>query len=347
VSIKAWQVGQILKASVIEQLSNTTLLLKIGNTQLTAKTNLSLPPGAELQLKVINQGEQPLLKIISLPNSKTETNLAALRQALPKQAPLSDLFSALKVVDHRLPQILQQAVQSLQAGLSSRMDLLNPEGIKKALNESGTFFESRINDQKQVNNVHADLKGKLLRLADLLRNENLTQHQNAGKNNLLSLLADNKAIPELQRHVESALARIQLNQLNSLPNSEQHSQAFLLELPVKENEHIDVFSVKINEEDQQKTDQESSKRWSIQLSFTLDGLGNIHAKLILGGEKVHASLWAEEEKTYELIQNNLHQLNERLTDVKFIDPDVKCFKGKPESEPSTLADNNELINVEI
>ena len=343
--IKNWVAGQILKASVLEQLSNTTLLLKIGNTQLTAKTELSLPPGTELQLKVIKKGGQPLLQIISHQNSKAETNLTALRQAIPKQAPLSDLFPALKLVDQRLPQVIQQAVQTLQAGLTSRLDLLNPEGVKKALAESGTFLESNLKDPKSTTALQGDLKGKLLHLSDLLSGDNKTQ--NAAKNNLLSLLADNKAMPELQRHVESALARIQLNQLNSLPNGEQHSQAFLLELPVKENENIDVFSLKIKEEDQQKSDPELSKRWSINLSFDLNGLGNIHAKLTLGGEQIQASLWAEQETTFNLIQNNLDQLRERLTDVEFIDPDVSCYKGKPEVEASLHSEYNELIDVEI
>ena len=346
-SIKNWMAGQVLKASVLEQLSNTTLLLKIGNTRLTAKTELSLPPGSELQLKVINKGDQPLLQIISHQSTKPETSLVALRQAIPKQAPLSDLFPTLKLVDQRLPQIIQQAVQSLQAGLTTRMDLLNPEGVKKALTESGTFLESNLKDQKLTSAIEGDLKGKLLRLSDLLSNENINQKQNAAKNNLLSLLADNKAMPDLQRHVESALARIQLNQLNSLPNADQQTQAFLLELPVKENENIDVFSLKITEEDQQKSDLESSKRWSIKLSFDLNGLGRIHAKLLLGGEQIKASLWAEEESTFDIILSNLNQLRDRLTDVEFIDPDVKCYKGKPESENSTISNYNELINVEI
>ena len=345
--IKNWVAGQVLKASVIEQLSNTTLLLKIGNSQLTAKTELSLPPGSVLQLKVINKGDQPLLQVISHQSSKAETNLAALRQAIPKQAPLSDLFPALKLVDQRLPQVIQQAVQTLQAGLTSRMDLLNPEGVKKALTQSGTFLESNLKDPKSTAALQGDLKGRLLNLSNLLSNENINQKQNDAKNNLLSLLADNKAMPDLQRHVESSLARIQLNQLNSLPNGEQHSQAFLLELPVKENENIDVFSLKINEEDQQKSDQESSKRWSIKLSFDLNGLGNIHAKLTLGGEKIQASLWAEEETTFDLIQNNLDLLHDRLTDVEFIDPDVKCYKGKPEVDAPLHSDYNELIDIEI
>ncbi len=345
--IKNWVAGQVLKASVIKQLSNTTLLLKIGNTQLTAKTKLSLPPGSVLQLKVVTKSEQPLLQIINHRSSKTETSLTVLRQTIPKQTPLSDLFPALKLVDQRLPQVIQHAVQSLQMGLTSRMDLLNPEGIKKALIQSGTFLESNLKDPKFAVSVDGDLKGKLLRLSDLLLNENKNQKNNAVKNSILSLLTDNKAMPDLQRHVESALARIQLNQLNSLPHDEQHSQVFLMELPIKENENIDVLSLKINEEEQQTSEQESSKRWSIKLSFDLNTLGSIHAKLTLGDEKIKASLWAEKETTFNLIQNNLNLLYERFTGAEFIDPEVKCYKGKPEAETPLPSGYNELIDVKI
>ena len=364
-SIKNWLAGQILKGVVIEQLSGTSLLLNIGNTKLTAKTDLNLPPGSVLQLRVTRTGDQPLLQIIDATksNRNAEASLNALRQAIPKQLPLSNLFSNLKITNtsgERLPQIIQQAIQSLHTGMASRMDLVNPEGVKKALTESGNFLESNLknslshvlNSNSASGSIDSDLKAKLLRLATVLSNENTTalnknQKQTPVSNNLLNMLSDNKILPEMQRHVESALARIQLNQLNSLPATEHNSQAFLLELPVKENDDIDIFSLKINDEDQQKQDQDSSKRWSIKLSFDLNGLGKIHAKLILGGEQIQARLWAEEEKTYDLIQNNLDLLRERLTEVEFLDPEVKCYKGKPEIDISSNTDYNELINIEI
>ena len=362
-SIKNWLAGQILKGVVIERLSGTSLLLNIGNTKLTAKTDLNLPPGSVLQLRVIRTGDQPLLQIIDATksNRNAEASLNALRQAIPKQLPLSNLFSNLKIANtsgERLPQIIQQAIQSLHAGMTSRMDLVNPEGVKKALTESGNFLESNLknslshvlNSNSASGSIDGDLKAKLLRLATVLSNENTTalnKKQTSINNNLLNILSDNKILPEMQRHVESALARIQLNQLNSLPASEHSSQAFLLELPVKENDDIDVFSLKVNDEEQQNQDQDSSKRWSIKLSFDLNGLGKIHAKLILGGEQIQARLWAEEEKTYDLIQNNLDLLRERLTEVEFLDPEVKCYKGKPEIDISSHTDYNELIDIEI
>ncbi len=358
-SIKTWVTGQIIKGNVLQQLTNGSLLLKIGDAKLTAQVNSNassitrLPVGAEVQLKVVKTTSQPLLQLIDTTKINKETSMAALRQVIPKQAPLSVFFSNLNQLnstDQRLPQVIHQAIQTLHAGLSSRMDMLNPEGVKKALAESGSFLEANLNrlaNSKLSNGIEGDLKARLLRLATQLSNENFQQKPNIDKNQLLSLLADSKALPDLQRHVESALARIQLNQLNSLPNQEQNNQAFLLELPIKENEKIDIFSLKVKDEDTQKNGAESNKRWSIKLSFDLNGLGPIHAKLMLGGEQIQASLWAEEESTFSLIQNNLDLLKDRLVDVKFIDPEIKCYKGKPEPDQDTQTNYNELIDIQI
>ena len=63
---------------------------------LIAKTDISLPPGLVIQLKVLHTGEQPLLQIIDhknlSSNKNIESNLAAFRQAITRQAPLSELF---------------------------------------------------------------------------------------------------------------------------------------------------------------------------------------------------------------------------------------------------------------
>ncbi|MFK8066772.1 MAG: flagellar hook-length control protein FliK [Gammaproteobacteria bacterium] len=360
--IKNWATGQLLKATVLQQLSSSSLLLKVGNLKLTANTNVLLSAGSQINLKVIRTGEQPSLQILqNNSRSAEQTNLNALRQALPKQASLSEFFSNIKTMsagEQRLPPTVQQALNVIQAGLASRADLTNPEMIKKALKESGVFLESNLSKSSTTklagsNPVEGDLKGRLLRLVSLISNESTNstkqteQKQSASNNSLLNFLSNNKLMPELQRHVESALARIQLNQLNSLPGLEQNQQAILLELPVKEKDKVDIFSLKITEEEDQKEEQEAQKKWAINLSFKLEGLGNLHAKLILGGQKIQASLWAEDQNTFELIQNNMDLLQQRLTDVEFIHPTINCYKGKPEVTNSISVSNKELIDIKI
>lgn len=363
-SYNNWTAGQLLKATVLEQLANNTLLLSIGKSRISAHSSLPLETGAQLQLKVIRTGEQPLLQILSKIRpamGNAEISAAALRQALPRQAPLADFFSGITLAsynDARLPQTVQQALQSLLASLATRAEIQNPEGVKKALNGSGLFFESNLHSQKGPEIIKSDLKAQLLRLADLLASSNASLSQNINKpaqqpaqvntsSAYLAALMNQMDMPELQRQVESALARIQLNQLSSLPDGEQNNPAFVIELPVKDADQTDVLAIKISQEEARKEARELNKLWSVMLSFELNGLGHLYARLTLGGEKIRASLWAEQDHTFTLLQHNMDYLRKRLTDVEFADPEVQCFKGRPEAVINERVNYNELIDVEI
>lgn len=363
-SFNNWSVGQLLKATVLEQLANNTLLLSLGKSKISAHTSLPLETGSQLQLKVLRTGDQPLLQVLSQSRhaaSNAEISAAALRQALPRQAPLADFFTSIRHVsynDTRLPQSIQQVLQALQASIASRAEIQNPEGVKKAMNGSGLFLESNLHSQRGPAFTNTDLKAQLLRLADRLTSSNTSLSHNVNKpiqqpvqaNSSPAFMAsviNQMDMPELQRQVESALARIQLNQLNSIPNSEQNSQPFVIELPIKDADQTDVVAIKINQEEARKQDRDSNQLWSVMLSFELHELGHLHARLTLGGEKIRASLWAEQNHTFTLLQHNLDYLRERLKEVEFFDPEVHCFKGKPETLLDERTNYNELVNVEI
>jgi len=359
-TIKNWIAGQILEATVLKQLSANSALLKIAQAQITAITDRPLPAETKLQLRVIRAGDQPVLQILNQPRSTTEIKLSALRQIVPKQTPLDEVFSNLRMIlseKEALPPEVLRVLQSLNNGILSRRELINPKSVKKALMESGIFLESNLGkntDKSILPSPVDDLKARLLRLTAILGNEpprtpirNSRQKQGISNSPLMSLLSAKSLPEELHKQVDSALARIQLNQLNSLQGSDHNHQAFLMEVPVRDKEGIDVFSFKITEEEKRKEDRSTSGLWSIKLSFNLNRLGTIHAKLVLGGEQIKASLWADEQETFELIQNHLDLLRQRLTDVDFIDPKVMCFRGNPESENNLSCKFNELLNIEI
>lgn len=392
------QVGQLLKAVVSEQLSNSSFLLSIGQAKVTAETKLPLRTGAELQLKVVQTGDQPLLKVLTAENQQQVVSKEALRQILPKQQAIAEFFANLRPPvpqnqQHQTPLAQQalQTLQALQAGAGARVDIMTPEGVKKLLQNSGLFFESKLATTNNAKQAEGDFKGNLLQLLGLLGKQNkqtnpstqsvqsgqTSQSVNADKtvinqtqqlplspkqtlltkaNNtasshpsLLALFSGEEEISKLRQQVESAIARVQLNQLNSLPVNEQEPQAWLFELPIKDKETTDVFSLKIAEEENQE-DLDEQKRWAISLSFDLAGLGNMHARISLTGEKVSASLWAEEDQTFDLLTANLDHLRERLEDAAFFEPRVKSYQGKPDTQQTEvlrLGNYNELINIEV
>ena len=66
-AIKAWQVRQILSATVIGPAANGAVPLRIGNQSVMAQTQLPLKPGQSLELVVTRNGVQPELIISGNP----------------------------------------------------------------------------------------------------------------------------------------------------------------------------------------------------------------------------------------------------------------------------------------
>ncbi len=389
-SLQHWAVGQILKATVVQQLNQNNLLLSIGKQTFSAQLSqqnianqAKLPLGSQIDLKVIRAGNQPIMQVQvpSVGQQIAQITANGFRQALPKQAPLSELFTQLQNLsqgENRLPPNVQQALISLQSQLVARSALHTPENVKRAMQESGVFLESNLrtdhsNSKSPLDPTHGrDLKAQLLRLSSLLAaNSQLSgvspSKQTPSTPNDLARAQLNAAttaaansqtttniaqalsmdVPALQQHVESALARIQLNQLHSINGPEQTQNGLLIELPVKDKQQIDVFNVRIEEEEGKNQSPGSQRLWSVMLSFEMSGLGAMHTRLTLGGDQVRASLWAENDSTYDLIEANMSALKARLHDVAFVDPQVRCFKGKPEQLISTPEQTDELINIEI
>lgn len=433
-----WAVGQLLKATLVQQLSQNTFILSIGKQQVTASfkhgdqvSNLAnqqrLPLGAEVALRVVKTGSQPIMQFVEPSMAQRQAALSAegLRQALPKQEPLQQFFGRLPLAlqtqnaEARLPPAIQQAVQQLQNQIVSRQAIQHPEQLKRAIQESGAFLETHLQHATTSSNsgdvAARDLKAQLLRLASLLQQQAANtlspqtsrtdpnsppvqypikpihaqtgqaqngQAQSAQTTSQQTPLSDSlrseqravltearlsgeaKAalqnqtaqhlaramsldLPTLQRHVESALARIQFNQLQSLGALEHSPHGVLLELPVKDQQQIDVFQFHIDDQAEHGEQSDNNKLWSVMLSFEMEGLGNMHARLILGGEQIRASVWAESADTYTLVENHLDALRDRLREVAFLDPQVRCFKGQPESIAQPQEHTDELIDIEI
>ena len=91
------QPGQIVRGTALSENINGTLRLQIGVTRLIAQTTLSVPTGQALTLQVEKAGNLPELRVLTLP-SMEQVKSAALKQVLPRQQPLPQLFKLLTQV---------------------------------------------------------------------------------------------------------------------------------------------------------------------------------------------------------------------------------------------------------
>ena len=139
-------------------------------------------------------------------------------------------------------------------------------------------------------------------------------------------------ITTLLRDVESSLARVQFHQLSTQqPQDTDTKQAWAMELPVRKEDGADIFHLHIERDTQKHTDgeQENKSAWTIRLSFTLEGLGSVHTRISLSGDRISTIFWLKEQHTTALFQKHLNELQENLARAGINIEKINCLNGSP------------------
>ncbi len=177
---------------------------------------------------------------------------------------------------------------------------------------------------------------------------NTPQAQPKAKANLAGLTNLPLLLLELGKQIESALSRTQLHQVASLPGNDQNPVNLAFELPVRNNEQVDIFDIVIREEDANKhqDEQDNQQQWSINLAFDLDGLGPVHAKLRMIDNKISTTFWAENMETTQLFNQNLENLRQRYHQVGLDSSELCCYSGSP-PETSTSKLPHIVLDINV
>jgi hypothetical protein len=139
---------------------------------------------------------------------------------------------------------------------------------------------------------------------------------------------------ETQQQLESGLARIQFNQLQSIQQSEsQQRPSWFLELPIRQADgQINTLQLQIQRDREGNGTAQHPPIWTTSVSFELQSLGPIRAGLTLVGDKqIGVSLWADEEETVELFAAHKEVLERNMRDAGLIVSRVGCQQGLPPS----------------
>jgi len=161
VSINKLQPGQQIIAEVIEQLpSKTTTILRIGKQLILAKSDITLTPGQTLKVTVEKSTNEIILRLPSVLQAEKTIN-TALRQLMPKQAPISEFQTSLiKTLDSLQQHSKTQVTQTAPLGssltqfkrissdiiqtLSINKQITSANGLKVALQNSGILLEAKL-----------------------------------------------------------------------------------------------------------------------------------------------------------------------------------------------------------
>jgi len=130
------------------------------------------------------------------------------------------------------------------------------------------------------------------------------------------------------RQVESNLTHLQQTQLQNLNETQSARPTWLIELPIKDGQDIDLFELKINEEDSQNDTNDTKKIWNVILKFNLQGLGEVKTHIKMVNDIISAQFISENAKTLSLFHDNFDLLRGRLNYSGLNIGNIECRKGK-------------------
>lgn len=345
-----WQVGQILNAIVKGRDSLGQLEIKIGSNLLTARTAQIYQPGQTLRLQVVENRQPLVLRNLDpgRPLTKRPMIEQLLRHALPKQGELQTLVRSLNQLLPKLnapmpdittlPKAVIKQLLKTRSVLPTTELVVKPLTLKQAIKDSGLFMEAKLaatisnTDTATASAVNTDLKANLINLRHVIEQSfqaskaemtltAKTPEQTQAKPLEQSLAQkqvqttiDSKVyeLIELRNVVESAIARIHVNQSQAIVTEDQSKPIWIIDLPILDDQRETLAELKIQYEDTQTQLENPVRKWTVNLSFDVAPLGMIHVQLNLLGEELSSSIWAEQAFTNTLIKQNLPHLEKRL-----------------------------------
>jgi hypothetical protein len=377
--------GQIVRGTALSENINGMIRLQIGVTRLIAQTTLQVPSGQNLTLKVEKTGNLPELRVLTLP-SLEQMKSAALKQVLPRQQPLPQLFKLLTQVTSDTTRATQSA-QSAQSTQSAPLPPAVKEAIQRVLSRiipiEDPGFKTKLSQALQLSGMQTeahlinrqangnDLKLNLLRLIGLIKPligipSNLTDQaqivQQALRQQLFNTVQQStspvaqtpasqetnstaKLLLDLFKHLDGAIARIQTNQLSSLPAEDTTRQVWQFELPIRQENGFDLFHFRISREDAGKGI-DIANTWNLTLHMNLPSLGPMRIRLSLMGEKVSTIIWSERADTASLVSQHLKRLRRGLESTGLEVNKLEAFQGNAEIE-NELPSERTLLNEKV
>lgn len=343
-----WQLGQLLQARVIN-VSEGWVQLDLAGQRLTADTQLALQPGEILTLKVSALKPQPVLTLQNQ-NPLIAQAYDAIRVRLVQQQGLGALLPALKQTSPMPGAAAELATQLLQ-NLPTPAQISQPAGLLQAIQSAGLFWEATLLTQGK--GAPRDLKAGLLRLWQALREgraEAIADHvSSVAAAPPMPGAAPQPQLPggdepaltanDLLARIQASLARLELAQLGAVVEQAQGQLTWLLELPVRREDQVDIWQLRISRE-APTIPAASTPAWRVELAYALPELGAGHIWVTLQDQQVSILFWCEQASATTRLTPYLPQLRQELTAQGLQVANLACRIGKPPQEqaPPRLMD---------
>lgn len=305
-----------------------------------APTSVSAPPapGQTVALQIVKSADGPMVALSPRGVDTEALIAAAYKQLLPMQIPPAQFaghLARLVTTDFagaNVGETLKRAALNLLAAIPPRAALLEPAPLRQAIRGSGLFMESDWfggpHPPPDQTPPPEDFKLKLSKFVALLQRE----------------LAEQTALPAAEREplsetlqkAQGGLAKLTLDQLNSLPRDDATKQVWFLELPFFNADQADSLRLCI-ERDQTGGSEEHKDAWTVSISLSPPLIGTIHCKISCYDGSVNTRFWSESPRTVELIDSRLPELRQQFEQKGLTPGFMDAQQGRPaQPQPPAL-----------
>jgi Flagellar hook-length control protein FliK len=340
---------------------NSTALVNDSKPQLVQETkqqllreNIPKQAGMEKLVNVLNHVSKNVGGIIKIFPAPIEKQIKKLIEHLPEKSHLKNEAGLKTVIKN--------------SGLLLESKLL-PE-----TNTSEKPIPSKITtNQANTANLANDLKSNLLQLSEslgkykpVIKNTEHTTEKTISAEQLITIKqkvskntntrAENTArildisskvdIEHISKHIESSIARIEVNQSKIVLTHDNQMPVWSVEVPVKDKKDIDLLKLDIQPDSETKSKDEKDQIWTVNLNINFENTGTVSARLSILGNEVNASLWSDNTGLNKLIDNNLSYLNKQIEKCGLSAGKIVCLDASPIIQEETPQGNN-LINITI
>jgi len=246
---KSWKVGQVLNATA-ERNANAqdNVLMRMGQSILQAKTPIALKAGDPLKLLVKSLGDKPVLRIQTTTNPPQQIAAQHLKSFIARQQDLTSLqqLSQKIITSPAMPKILKQQLMDLNRQLPVIEQATQAKTLKKLIQSSGIFLESKLKNLPQDTRRHdarhhnalqhgllrggsqqqtvlkQDIKSQLLKISSQLENdlpELATKLPLTTTKNVQSIID-----PLIKQFIKGEINLTQLSSLLTIQLPKKHSQ---------------------------------------------------------------------------------------------------------------------------
>jgi translation initiation factor 2B subunit (eIF-2B alpha/beta/delta family) len=160
-----------------------------------------------------------------------------------------------------------------------------------------------------------------------------------------------QVLRELLREVESVSARIQLNQLTMLRDTDNPSNVniWLFDLPVKDKQQLERLQLRLEQHSPSLLTEDDETIWQVQLNLETQNLGPMQARISLHNDDVKVVLLAEREEGAALLVNHIEALNQRLTKLGMNVSHLSCRQAPvhPLQAEAAVLLSDHLLDISV